>query len=50
MRRRREVEPPLTWSDVNAIVQALMWIDEKLEEILAILRDDDEEAEEAADD
>lgn len=50
MRRRREVEPPLTWSDVNAIVPALMRIDEKLEEILAILGDDDEEAEEAADD
>ncbi len=50
MWRRRDVEPPLTSSDVNAIVEALMRIDAKLEEILAILGDDDEEAEEEADD
>jgi hypothetical protein len=51
LRRRRPNEPPLTWSDVNAIVEALMRIDAKLDEILAILGDDgDEETEEQADD
>ena len=51
MRRRRDSEqPPLAWKDVNAIVEALMRIDAKLDDILAILRNGDEETEEEADD
>jgi hypothetical protein len=46
---RRRPEPPLTWSDVQAIVASLMRIESKLERLLAILEDDDEETEEESD-
>jgi hypothetical protein len=46
---RREPEPPLTWDDVQAIVGSLMRIESKLDRILAILEEGDEEAEEEPD-
>jgi hypothetical protein len=49
MWRRRDPEPPLTWGDVQAIVESLMRIESKLELILAILENGDEEAEEESD-
>jgi hypothetical protein len=39
--RRRHEELPLTWQDVQAIVESLMRIEAKLQRILAILGDDE---------
>jgi hypothetical protein len=46
--RRPDPDPPLTWDDVNAIIEALMRIGAQLEDVLAILKEerDGEEEEE----
>ncbi len=43
MWRRRDSDPPLTWADVQAIVESLMRIEARLARILAILGEEDEE-------
>ena len=46
MRKRRNPELPLTWDDVNALVAALMRIGAQLDEVLAILKEENDGEEE----
>jgi hypothetical protein len=42
MFKRPPEEPPLTFADVNSIMEALMTIDAKLDDVLRILREEDD--------